>query len=302
MQGCHEVSPKSLAPYQMRWLEAVHIVTLQMFMPDRPFYLSLHMLGLISFILVYIQVLSFTGAYQAALSLFSLFLLFCSLMSSEDPVETTSIEVEGTESQQCRVSIVLNGKLLDDMDFLLSPWPKMDMTVDDTFNLDVEQYDQPPELRLLLDEKQTPAEVRDILLNSLQVPGEEVVSGSQDPNFADDQIQNPKIEEGSGNGESSRSLLRSSSEYQGHSPSTSTTSLSLSTVPTAGSSDDSIRQGSRKPALSALVSSTANFFESVKHAMKDSPTDKKGKSATSRKVYECPSLSIKHDTILRKEI
>ncbi|ERF69518.1 hypothetical protein EPUS_01847 [Endocarpon pusillum Z07020] len=221
---------------------------------------------------------------QAIISLFSILLAVYLLVTSEDPVEDSLME-EGDKPPKCQVSIFVSGAAPDAEDPLVSPWLEMAVSLvaeeegddDNAVDIDHEQHHPPQELYLLLDEGQTPPPIRDIVLNSLNIP-EDAVPVSEMPQASEEPPSDPYVEEIP----DSRGALQvtpvGSPSDMSHSPSTSTTSSSLSTSPTTNGSVDGARSGSNKSIFSALLSSRTNIIGPMKQAMKDRPSI--GKSAT----------------------
>jgi IBR domain, a half RING-finger domain len=156
-------------------------------------------------------------------------------------------------------------------DDLVSSWPGIDISLDDAAadDDDYEQHDPPKELLLLPGEEQTPPEVRDLVLNSLNRA--EIVSGSEDPSGPNDTPDDLRaIEIPQRSESSSQAIPESGGSNSSHSPSTSTLSFSMSTNSNTNTSEDVSRHGARKAGFSALLSSAATLFGSVKPATKGS--------------------------------
>jgi hypothetical protein len=222
---------------------------------------------------------------QAALSTCALLAICSTLVLSEDPVETASMEGDADEPE-CQVLIMVNGEAAPAAkDSLVSPWPEMEISIDNASNeVDYERIDRMKELHLLLDEGETPPEIRDIVLTSLKRP-EEVVSTSAELDTRNENLELPKASAAL----SVQEQPSSSPSHRSHSPSASMTSFSLSTSPATNTSDDGARYMAKKAKLSALLASTTSLIGTVKSALKDSSlADKK---AAPKKLQEADDTS-----------
>lgn len=225
--------------------------------------------------------LPLTVVHQAALSLVSLLTVLFLLIYSEDSMENASME-ESAETHKFRVSVVVNGAMADALGRFVSPWPAMGAPVDATSSVSYEQYKPPKELLLLLDEAQTPPEIRNIAFNALNRPAD-IVSRSEEPHATKETFKKPKAVDVPKSSESSQSTLEGSPSDCSHSPSESTASLSSSIGPTMKGSDEGAR--AKKATFSSLLSSTTNLVGSMKHAIKDSSsTEKKTNSERLQQV------------------
>jgi hypothetical protein len=226
---------------------------------------------------------------QAALSICALLAIFSTLVLSDDPVETASMEGDADEPE-CQVLIMVNGEAAPTAkDSLVSSWPEMEISIDNASNdVDYERIDQMKELHLLLDEWETPPEIRDIVLTSLNRP-EEVVSASSELDTRNENQELPKASAALGSSGGVQEQPSSSPSHRSHSPSASITSFSLSTGPTTNTSDDVARYMAKKARLSALLASTTSLIGTVKSTLKDSSlADKK---ATPKKLQQAVDTS-----------
>jgi hypothetical protein len=73
---------------------------------------------------------------------------------------------EGTETIDYQRFITTGGGRRDVQQPYILPWPAMEGLMDDANKVDYEQYPPPKELFLLLDEAETPPEIREIVLRS----------------------------------------------------------------------------------------------------------------------------------------
>lgn len=221
---------------------------------------------------------------QAALSTCALLAICSTLVLSEDPVEIASMEGDADEPE-CQVLIMVNGEAAPAAkDSLVSPWPEMEISIDNASNdVDYERIDRMKELHLL-DEGETPPEIRDIVLTSLKRP-EEVVSTSAE---LDTRNENPELPKASA-ALSVQEQPSSSPSHRSHSPSALMTSFSLSTGPATNTRDDGARYMAKKARLAALLASTTSLIGNVKSALKDSSlADKK---AAPKKLQEADDTS-----------
>lgn len=166
----------------------------------------------------------------------------------------------------------------------VSPWPEIDSSMDDAYNDDYEHCDAPKELRLFVDEDQTPPELRAMVLNSL-ASTEETCSGSEHPRGPIDRSDDLRAIQIPERNRFPQGISENSSSYSSDSPSTSTHSLSASTNLDSNSSESVSSYGPRKANLSTFLLSATNLFGVLKHAIKDpSPVDKIAES-TSRQNF-----------------
>lgn len=230
-------------------------------------------------------VLLHTLMYLATVSPCFLSIISWILVCFEDPVDQISME-EGAATAKCQESVATSGVMPGEQHPLISPWPAIEAPVDGASNIDYEQYQPPKELFLLLDKDETPPEIRNIVLSSINKP-EKAVSDSEKPKTLEDPSANPEVVGIPQSSESSQVTRVASRPDQSHSRSVSTASLSLSTSRTTNGSDDGTRLGSKKATLSALLSSTTNLIGSVKQAIKNPSTaERHAVSETSQKVHK----------------
>jgi hypothetical protein len=218
-------------------------------------------------ILIHTCLPSLTSVQQANFSLLSLFIVFWVFVFSEDSMESTSIG-DDSEAPECHVSVLMSGAISCTESPFVSTWPELETSLDDASDVNYEHHNPPGELLLLLDEGQTPPEIRDIVRSSLKRP-KEVVSESSETKATENSSSNPKIVDNSNTRGPSSVTSEGSSSDQSHSPSGSNTSLVLSTSRTTNSSNEAGRPVSKKAALSAFFSSKASLIGCVTHLTMD---------------------------------
>jgi hypothetical protein len=224
---------------------------------------------LLVFILKPICFLPLIFLLHVTASLLSLDVAFWFLISAQPPTEHTPMERQA-ETSQCPVSVMVHRDILDEDAALVSPWPELEGSVEDASNVNYEQFEEAPqELSLLLDASQTPPEIQNIVLNSLNKP-EEAINKSGAQQTSEDPSPNPSSVELPGSREVIQVTPPDSLLDRSHSPTISNATPSLSTSRTTESSDESDRHGFKKATLSNLLSSTTNLIGSMKNALKDS--------------------------------
>jgi hypothetical protein len=174
---------------------------------------------------------------------------------------------EGTETIKHQVSVTTGRGMQDAQHPYISPWPAMEVAVDNATDVDYEQYPPPKELYLLLGNDQTPPEIQNIVLSSINKP-DKAAPRSEEAKNPEDDFANSEIVEIPQSSESSPVMTVISPPDQNHSRSTSTNSLSLHTSRTTNGSDSVSRLRFKKLTISTLLSSTTNLIGSVKQAMK----------------------------------
>jgi hypothetical protein len=166
---------------------------------------------------------------------------------------------------------------------LVSSWPESDLSLDRSQDTDYEQHEPPKELTLFLSEEQTPPEIRDIVLRSLERQQQPEAQNGE-PSAPNDSTENGTVVATADN-EALSADPSTTNAPDISSPSASSTSLSLSTSPTTNSSEEGTRHGSKKATLSAILSTTTNLIGLVKHALQDSSSSGKAEgSESSRKL------------------
>jgi hypothetical protein len=189
---------------------------------------------------------------------------------------------EGTKTIEYQRFITTSGGMRDVQQPYILPWPAMEGLMDDANKVDYEQYPPPKELFLLLDEAETPPEIRDIVLRSVNKP-EKAATGFQELKAPEDDFADPKMVETSQSSGSSPVMTVVSHSDQSQSRSTSSASLSLHTSGTIQDSDGGTRQGFKKVKLSTFFSSTTNIIGCVKQAMKGPSTAERHDSSEKSK-------------------